>query len=70
LSGLPELPSRKQLCKETFSKRRKIYACEEKPEYREPLKPLKKGKSEPLKKGDFCETHVAYRLALIHAIAF
>jgi len=25
--------------------------------------------SKPLSKGDFCETHVAYRLALIHSIA-
>jgi len=26
--------------------------------------------SKPLNKGDFCETHVAYRMALIHSIAF
>ena len=25
--------------------------------------------SKPLNKGDFCETYVAYRLALIHSIA-
>jgi len=25
--------------------------------------------SKPLNKGDFCETHVVYRLALIHSIA-
>ena len=25
--------------------------------------------SKPLNKGDFCETHVAYRLALVHSIS-